>query len=127
VHAGFSLAVRPFPTDRCCVRVCRADLREHPTGPVSATRSSRRREPPQYTIVGSADPLITDIRRTGSGQSKRFGEPLAVADGDGIREHRQPGEPAVDTVPAPLAGSATATGRRDLRATGSTPPVCQQP
>jgi hypothetical protein len=43
---------------------------------------ARRRRLPQYTIVSSADPLITDIWRTGSGHSKRSGEPLAVADGD---------------------------------------------
>jgi hypothetical protein len=103
-RAGFSFAVRPFPTDQCCVRLCRADLREHPTGPASATRSRRRRRPPQYAIVGSTDPLITDIWRTGSGQSKRFGEPLAVADGDGISpppgqdgEHQGPGRRGIPT------------------------------
>ena len=30
-------------------------------------------------------------------------------------EHRQPGEPAVDAVPAPLPGPATAVRGRDLR------------
>jgi hypothetical protein len=30
-RAGFSLPVRPFSTDQCCVRLCRADLREHLT------------------------------------------------------------------------------------------------
>jgi hypothetical protein len=42
---------------------------------------------PQFAVACSAGPVITDIWRTGSGQSKRFGEPLAVADGDGIRRH----------------------------------------
>ena len=99
----FSLAVRPFPADQCCVRLRRADLREHPTGPESATRSSHRRRPPQYAIVSSADPLITDIWRTGSGQSKRFGEPLAVADGDGIRRH--PARTANTKAPAAAASA----------------------
>ena len=103
MHAGLSLAVRPFPTDQCCVRLCRADLREHPTGPASDARSSRRRRPPQYAIVSSADPLITDIWRTGSGQSKRFGEPLAVADGDGIRRH--PARTANTKAPAAAASA----------------------
>jgi hypothetical protein len=100
-RAGFSLPVRPFPTDQCCVRLCHADLRERPTRPAAATRSSRRRRPPQYLIVGSADPLITDIWRTGSGQSKRFGEPLAVADGDGITRH--PARTANHQGPGPCA------------------------
>ncbi len=79
-------------------------LREHPAGPASDTRSSRRRRPPQYAIVSSADPLITDIWRTGSGQSKRFDEPLAVADGDGIRRH--PARTANTKAPAPALPSS---------------------
>jgi hypothetical protein len=34
---------------------------------------------PQFAVACSAGPVITDIWRAGSGQSKRFGEPLAVA------------------------------------------------
>ena len=113
MHAGLSLAVRPFPTDQCCVRLCRADLREHPTGPASDARSSRRRRPPQYAIVSSADPLITDIWRTGSGQSKRFGEPLAVADGDGIRRH--PARTANTKAPAAAASARVLQGPRGER------------
>ena len=64
---------------------------------------ARRRRLPQYTIVGSTDPLITDIWRTGSGQSKRFGEPLAVADGDGIRRH--PARTANTRAPAAAASA----------------------
>lgn len=37
--------------------------------------------------MSSTNPLITDVWRTGSGHSKRFAEPLAAADGDGIRRH----------------------------------------
>ena len=66
------------------VRLCHADLREGPTGPVSATRSNRQHRPPRYAILSSTGPLITDIWRTGSGHSKRFGEPLAIADSDGM-------------------------------------------
>jgi len=36
--------------------------------------------------------LFTDIWRTESGPSKRFGAPLAVADGDGIRSPGRDGE-----------------------------------
>jgi hypothetical protein len=43
--------------------------------------------PLTYAVVRSPSPLTTDIWRTGFGQSKRFGEPPAVADGDGIRQH----------------------------------------
>jgi hypothetical protein len=42
-----------------------------------------------FPLPRSTSSLITDIWRTGSEQSKRFGGPLAVADGDGIR--RPPG------------------------------------
>ncbi len=51
--------------------------------------------------MGSTDPLITDIWRTGSGQNKRFGEPPAVADGDGIRRH--PARTANTKAPAAAA------------------------
>src|SRR6266705_2067877 len=53
--------------------------------------------------MSSTDPLITDIWRTGSGQSKRFGEPLAVADGDGIRRH--PARTAYTKAPAAAASA----------------------
>ncbi len=53
--------------------------------------------------MSSTDPLITDIWRTGSGQSKRFGEPLAVADGDGIRRH--PARTANTKAPAAAASA----------------------
>jgi hypothetical protein len=41
-----------------------------------------------FAVTCSTSPLVTDILRTGSRQSKRFGEPPAVADGDGIRRCR---------------------------------------
>jgi hypothetical protein len=85
VRAGFSLAVRSVLTDRCYVRLYCADLQGDFTKPVSTTRSSPRQRSSQFAVACSTGRLITDIWRTGSGQSKRFGAPLAVADGDGIR------------------------------------------
>ncbi len=78
------LTSRPtFLAARCCVRLCYADLREELNGPVSTASSIRRSKSSPFAVTCSTDPLITDIWRTGSGQSKRFGEPLAVAGGDG--------------------------------------------
>jgi hypothetical protein len=68
--------------------------------------------------------------RTGSGQSKRFGEPLAVADGDGIRRHpartantKGPAAAASAHVPAwpPSIGSY---GGEPASALLSLPPAC---
>jgi hypothetical protein len=99
-----------------------------PLGPASATRSSRRSRPPQHAIVSSADPLITDIWRTGSGQSNRFGEPLAVADGDGMRRH--PARTANTKAPAAAASARVPAwpppidsyGGEPTRALPSSPP-----
>jgi hypothetical protein len=74
-----------LPYEQYYVRLCGADLRENPTELASVAHSSRRYRAPQYSIFDSTNLLFTDIWRTGSGQSKRLGEPLAVADGDGIR------------------------------------------
>jgi len=54
--------------------------------------------------------MITDIQRTGSGHSKRFSEPLAVADGDGIRYH--PAATANTKDPAAPASARVPTGHR---------------
>src|ERR1039458_9761264 len=50
---------------KCALPICRADLREIPTGPVSGTRSSRWRRASRYSSVSSTDPLITDIWQIG--------------------------------------------------------------
>jgi hypothetical protein len=78
--------------DRCCIRLYHADLWGDPTRPSSTTRSIRRRRSSQLAIARSTGRLITDIWRTGSGQSKRSGAPLAVADGDIIRSPGRGGE-----------------------------------
>jgi nitroreductase len=59
----------------------------HPVDPDALNTDEYDLGQATYAMMSSTDPLITDIWRTGSGQSKRFGEPLAVADGDGIRRH----------------------------------------
>ena len=46
----------------------------------------------QFTAGRSTGRLITDIWRTGSGQSKRFGAPLAIADSDVISSPGRDGE-----------------------------------
>src|SRR5260370_17328569 len=79
MYARQALIRQPnFLMARCCVRLLDTELRECPGRPVSTARSSQRRRSPQVTVTRSATPLITDIWRTGSGQTKRFGEPLAV-------------------------------------------------
>jgi hypothetical protein len=87
------LTRRPaFLAYRCYVRLCRADLQGDFTRPASTTRSSPRQRSSQFAVACSTGRLITDIWRTGSGQSKRFGTPLAVADGDGIGSPGRDGE-----------------------------------
>jgi len=93
VRAPGSHSPPPFLANRCCDRFGRADLREDPTRPVSAVCSSRRHRSSRSTAARSASRLITDISRKGSGQSKRSGTPLAIADGDAIRPLGCDGEP----------------------------------
>jgi hypothetical protein len=62
--------------------------------------------------VRSTGRLITDIWRTGSRQSKRFGAPLAVADGDVIRSLGRDGERQGFRRRGNRACSSPATGHR---------------
>jgi hypothetical protein len=123
-----------FLIDRYCVPLYRSDLREAPRTPASTTRSSRWCRWLRGTVARSTDPLITDIWRTGSGQSKRFGEPPAVADGNGIprpyvqafglRPLRPLTGPGVPAAPFPIPGrlaSAMAAGTLPVPVRGGPP------